>query len=267
MYCEEQQVLSSQPDTVDPTLRGMDVIPRLHAAVKASGLSKKEVAGRAKMTPFRLSRLLNGRSKRADLHAIEAVLAAIGKSMEDLYTGEPSHDVRHALRVLTEYVDTRESPPVAALALSAPAIRQKKRISRIVSTFDVAANPNAILLDSAETTRKKVPPELWNRHARRGVRVVGDSMIDAGIHEGDVVFFVPEVDRRAARDRMVVIRVNAAVFLKYYHEADGKKLLVSARPGLAPMVLNPGEDVELYGVVVLPPPLDQHERFHRRPLT
>lgn len=94
--------------------------------------------------------------------------------------------------------------------------------------------------------------------------MVGDSMIEAGIREGDVVFFVPEMDRGAARDRIVVIRVNAAVFLKYYHEADGQKLLLSAKPGLAAMVLKPGEDIELYGVVVLSPPLDQNERLRRR---
>jgi SOS-response transcriptional repressor LexA len=244
----------------------VDVLPRLHAAVKASGLSKKEVAEGAKMTTFRLSRLLNGRLKRVDLLAIEAVLAAIGKRMEDLYAGEPSHDVRHALRVLTEYVDGHESPRpvVAATAAKASPVRAKKKRSRTVATFDVAANPNAILLDSGATTRKKIPPDLWNRGARRGVRVVGDSMIDADIHEGDVVFYVPEVDPRLAREKMVVIRVNAAVFLKYYREADGQKLLLSAKPGLAPMILKPGEDVELYGFVVFSPPLDQYERIHRR---
>ena len=243
----------------------MDVLPRLHAAVKASGLSKKQVAERANMSVFRLSRLLNGRLKRVDLRAVQAVLTAINKRMQDLYAGEPSHDVRHALRVLTEYVDTRESATVMPPAASTSAAHAKKQRPRTVSTFDVAANPNAILLDSAETTRKKIPPELWNRGARRAVRVVGDSMIEAGIHEGDVIFFVPEVDRRAARNRMVVIRVNAAVFLKYYHESEGKKFLLSARAGLASMVLNPAEDVELYGVVVLLPPLDQFERRHRRP--
>jgi SOS-response transcriptional repressor LexA len=244
----------------------MDVLVRLHAAVTASGLSKKEVAERAKMTAFRLSRLLNGRLKRIDLLAIEAVLAAIGKRMEDLYAGERSHDIRYALRVLTGYVDDHEpaGPVVAKTVANVSVIRAKKKRSRTVETYDVAANPNAILLDSGETTRKKIPPDLWNRGARRGVRVVGDSMIDAGIHEGDVVFYVPEVERLVAREKMVVIRVNAAVFLKYYHEANGQKLLLSAKAGLAPMILNPGEDVELYGFVVLSPPLDQYERIHRR---
>jgi hypothetical protein len=232
----------------------MDVLDRLHLAVKASRDPKKVVAARAGMSPFKLSRLLNGRVKRADLAAIEAVLAAIGKRMDDLYAGSPSTDIRHALRVLTEYVDTHESPrpTVATPATTVSRIGPKKRKSRTVTTLDVAANPNAILLDSSETIRRKVPNELWNRGARGGARVVGDSMIEAGIRDGDVVFYVPEADWRAARRKIAVIRVNTAVFLKYYHESNGQKLLVSAKPGLTPMILEPSDDVQLYGVVVLP---------------
>ena len=235
----------------------MDVIPRVHAAVKASGLSKKEVASHAKMTVYQLSRLLNGRLKRPSLPAIEAVLAAIGKGMEDLYAGAQSNDVRHALRVVTEYVDRHESPgpPVSAPTVNVSRVRPKKKRSRTVATYDVAANPNAILLDSGHTTRRKIPTDLWNRGARGGVRVVGDSMIDAGIRDGDVVFFAPEVDRRAARGKMVVIRVNTAVYLKYYQERDGQKLLLSAKPGLAPMILKPSDDVRLHGIVILSPAL------------
>jgi len=93
----------------------MDILARLHAAVKACGWSKKQVADRAKMTPYQLSRLLNGRLKRPSLPAVEAVLTAIGQGMEDLYGDTPSNDVRHALRVLTEYVDTERVVSIAGL--------------------------------------------------------------------------------------------------------------------------------------------------------
>jgi transcriptional regulator with XRE-family HTH domain len=194
------------------------------AAVKAGPLSKKEVAARAGMTPYQLSRLLNGRLKRPSLPAVEAVLGAIGKRMEDLYAGAPSNDVRQALRVLTDYVDTHESPRPALLPSTAdvPRVRPKKRRSRTVTTYDAAANPNAILLDSGETTRKKIPTDLWNRGARRGVRVVGD--------------------------------VNTAVYLKYYQERDGQKMLLSAKAGLEPLIIKRGDDVQLHGIVILPTP-------------
>lgn len=232
----------------------MDLIERLHAAVKESGLSKKQVADLANMSPSRLSRLVNGRLKRPSLPAIEAVLTAIGKHMEDLYAGQPSNDVRQALRTLTEYVDRHESgrQTPAATVMETPRVRPKRRRSRTVVTYSSAANPNVILFDSGEPIRKKVPRELWDRGARRGARAVGDSMIDAGIRDGDFVFFTPETSRRAVRGKIVVIRVNTAVYLKYYQEVDGQKMLLSAKAGLGPIIVKPGDDVELYGIVVLP---------------
>ena len=232
----------------------MDVLERLHLAVKASGLPEKSRRGPRGHESLQTQSSLEWKGQAADLAAIEAVLAAIGKRMEDLYAGSQSTDIRHALRVLTEYVDTHESPRPAVVtpAAAVPRIGLKKRKSRTVTMHDVAANPNAILLVSSETRRRKVPDELWNRGARGGARVIGDSMIEAGIRDGDVVFYVPEADWRAARHKIVVIRVNTAVFLKYYHESNGQKLLVSAKPGLTPMILEPGDDVQLYGIVVLP---------------
>ncbi len=77
-------------------------------------------------------------------------------------------------------------------------------------------------------------------------------MTDAGIQDGDVAFFAPELDRRVARGKMVVIRVNHAVFLKFYQERRGQRMLLSAKAGLAPMILTRGDDVQLHGIVILP---------------
>jgi len=203
----------------------MDVIERLHAAVTASGLSKKKVAHIAGISPSRLSRLLNGRLTRPSIADIEAVLAAIGMRMEDLFAVRSSVDVRQALRVLIEYVDRHEmtTMPVA----EAPRVRPR---------MAVAASPNAILLHPDEPIRKKIPPALWARGARGVVRAVGDSMAGAGIRDGDLVFFAPAASRLAARGKIVVIRVNRAVCLKYYEEVDIKR----------------DDEVELYGIVILP---------------
>jgi SOS-response transcriptional repressor LexA len=232
----------------------MDFLQRLHAAVMDSGLSKKEVAGRADMSAYKLSRLLNDRLKRPNLRDIEKVLAAIGKRIEDLYAGEPSIDVRQALRALTEYVDRHESArstPPAAVVGTLPA-RPKKRRSRTVVAYSLVANPNVVWLDSGKAGRAKIPPELWERGARRAARVSGDSMVDAGIRDGDLVFFAPAPSRNAALNKIVVIRVNAAVYLKYYKDVGGQKMLLSAKEGLDPILIKPDDDVELYGIAVLP---------------
>ena len=123
-------------------------------------------------------------------------------------------------------------------------------VAETLSRF--AGWPNVVLFDSGEPIRKKIPPGLWARGARQAARAVGDSMVDAGIRSGDFVFFVPETSRRAARGKIVVIRVNTSVYLKYYKEIGGQKMLVSAKAGLDPILIKPGDEVELYGIVVLP---------------
>ena len=225
----------------------MDVIQRLHAAVKASGMPKKKIAHLAGMSASRLSRLLNGRLKRPSLPDVEAVLAAIGKRMEDLYAGTSAPDVRQALRTLTEFVDQHQElrPPPASL------VRNKRQSSRTVTAYPVAATPNIVVFDR-DLARKSVPPELWARGARAAARVIGDSMIDAGIHDGDVVYFARAASRRAARGKIVVIRVNASVYLKHYEDVDGQKVLLSANSRYPPMTLTEADDVELYGIVLLP---------------
>jgi len=222
----------------------MDVIERLHAAVKASGVPKKKIAHLAGMSASRLSRLLNGRLKRPSLPDVEAVLAAIGKRMEDLYAGKPAMDVRQALRTLTEFVDRHQDvrPP--------PAVH-KRPPSRTVTAYPAAATPNIVLFEGG-ASRKSVPPELWKRGARSAARVIGDSMIDAGIHDGDVVYFARAASWRAALGKIVVIRVNASIYLKYYQVVDGRKMLLSANSHYPPMTLAEADDVELYGIVLLP---------------
>lgn len=224
----------------------MDVMERLHAAVKASGIPKKKVAHLAGMTPSRLSRLLNGRLKRPSVPDVEAVLSAIGKRMEDLYAGAATVDVRQALRALTEFVDLHESHRPPAPAQRTPS---KRRASRTVNAYPAAATPNAVLFDH-QAVRKTVPRELWARGARGAARAVGDSMADAGIADGDIVYFAPAPSRRNARGKIVVIRVNGSVYLKYYEDLNGQKMLVSANPRYRAMQLADDDDVELYGIVL-----------------
>jgi SOS-response transcriptional repressor LexA len=48
----------------------------------------------------------------------------------------------------------------------------------------------------------------------------------------------------------VIVRVNDAVYLKRYDEARGEKRLVSDNEAYRPIVIQPGDDVELYGIVI-----------------
>jgi len=78
------------------------------------------------------------------------------------------------------------------------------------------------------------------------VRVKGDSMIDAGIHEGDIVV----VERRPSANAgdMVVAIVDNEFTLKYLEKDKGDYVLKPANPAYP--VIRPKGQLEIFGVVV-----------------
>jgi len=77
-------------------------------------------------------------------------------------------------------------------------------------------------------------------------------MADAGIRDGDDVYFAPATSGRAARGKIVVIGVNEDVHIKYYHEAGGQRMLLGAKAGSSPLIIKDDDETTLYGIVVLP---------------
>jgi len=81
------------------------------------------------------------------------------------------------------------------------------------------------------------------------LRVTGDSMIEAGILDGDMVV----VESRAtARDREIVVALiddNEATLKTIRHHPDGSVTLIPANARLAPLRLS-GDRVRIQGVVV-----------------
>ena len=77
------------------------------------------------------------------------------------------------------------------------------------------------------------------------IKVSGDSMVDAGIHEGDLVI----VERgRTARDRDIVIaQVDGEWTMKYYEKRAGRVSLVAANNKYPPIV--PKRELLIGGVV------------------
>ena len=78
------------------------------------------------------------------------------------------------------------------------------------------------------------------------VRVKGDSMIDAGIHNGDLAI----VERRPSADfgQIVVAIVDNEFTIKYLHREKGRPCLKPANKAY-PMI-HPAGELEIFGVVV-----------------
>jgi repressor LexA len=113
---------------------------------------------------------------------------------------------------------------------------------------EVAAGLPIEAVEQRETVL--VPPDLLRKKGENYVlRVVGDSMIEEQIRDGDYII----VNSRPTADNgeMVVALIGgeAATVKKLYREPDGRIRLQPANAAMAPMFHDP-DDVQVQGVVV-----------------
>jgi repressor LexA len=93
----------------------------------------------------------------------------------------------------------------------------------------------------------QVPPELLGRGPCYVLKVSGDSMIEAGILDGDYV--VIEQCDSARNGEIVVALVNSEeVTLKRIQQRPGQVILCPANAGMEPMAYSPNE-VQIQGVL------------------
>ena len=79
------------------------------------------------------------------------------------------------------------------------------------------------------------------------VRVEGESMINAGIHCGDVLI----VDRalQATDKKIVIANVNGELTVKHIRKIKNKLFLAAENPDFEPIEVKGGEQFEVWGVV------------------
>ena len=93
-----------------------------------------------------------------------------------------------------------------------------------------------------------VPPDFAGSGSNFVLKVRGESMVDEGIHDGDLV--VVHSTTRAAEGDMVVALVGDEVTLKrIFREKDGRVRLQPSNAALEPLVV-PADEVTVQGTVV-----------------
>ncbi len=81
------------------------------------------------------------------------------------------------------------------------------------------------------------------------LRVKGESMIDAGIHDGDVVFCRKQDDARPGE--IIVALIGDEATVKYYHPGKSQIELRPANQYMQPIMVDPTrEDFMILGIVV-----------------
>ncbi len=78
-------------------------------------------------------------------------------------------------------------------------------------------------------------------------RASGESMLGAGIHDGDLLVIDRSVD--PAPGKAVVAIIDGELTVKYYKRDKGRTLLVPANPNYKPMDITNCEDATIWGVV------------------
>ena len=79
------------------------------------------------------------------------------------------------------------------------------------------------------------------------VRVKGESMIGAGIAEGDIL--VVEKGREALHDQIVLAVVDGEFTVKRLYRRDGRVALLPENPAFAPIEVRDGRELTVWGVV------------------
>ncbi len=79
------------------------------------------------------------------------------------------------------------------------------------------------------------------------VRVGGDSMIGAGIADGDLL--VVDRSEEAGHGRIVVAVLDGELTVKRLHIRKAVRLLVPENPKYKPLHIDPGQELQIWGVV------------------
>lgn len=166
-------------------------------------------------------------SKRTGIRA-----SSISDYLNNRY--EPKQDkiylIAEALNVDPAWLSGREienkriSPDISSIKNIIPI---EKRMIPVIGT--IAAGKPIIADEHIETY---VPCDI-DIHADFGLIVHGDSMIGAGIYDGDVVFIKeqPDVDN----GQIAAVRIDDEATLKHVYKIPGGCMLVSENPKYPPM--------------------------------
>lgn len=93
-----------------------------------------------------------------------------------------------------------------------------------------------------------VPESMWQGRKVFALRVRGQSMVEAGIHDGD--YLIVEPADHADDGRTVVAEVDGHVTVKKLYRAPGGQVrLQPANPEMLPLIIG-GDQVRIRGVVV-----------------
>jgi repressor LexA len=93
-----------------------------------------------------------------------------------------------------------------------------------------------------------IPEEMLSRGENVALKVRGESMIESGIHDGDVV--VVKRQNSAENGQIVVALVDDEVTIKRVYFHGDRIELRASNPEVGPIYVTRGQDFKVYGILV-----------------
>lgn len=188
---------------------------RINEAIEKSGYSYPELAKITGISKSSLQRYATGETKKIPIDCIEEIARATGVSAKYLMCWEDTQE-QDDLSILMEKYDNirpiklKRFPLLGKIACGRPIFADEDRESYIMADMDIKAD--------------------------FCLRAKGDSMINARIYDGDVVFIreMPMVDNGDIA--AVIIDDEATLKKVYYYPDKGKLVLYPENPDYEPFI-------------------------------
>lgn len=222
----------------------MDWVDRMKLAVDATG-KQSAVAAAADVDESALSDIVRRKTNDPKVQTLIKVCRVCGVSV-GWVLGEVGFELGE--------VDFNRISELATWANEKLDERKQRELaapSRVVKELPAVATLRGATWDQDELRDRTVPLEYQNAGANAVFVTGGDSMIDAGIFEGDILFVRKSKNWRVANRQIVVCRIDGTFTVKRLH-IDGAVIMLGSENGKDDgITINEDEErFELIGIVL-----------------
>jgi SOS-response transcriptional repressor LexA len=228
----------------------MDWVDRLRQAVDAKG-KHRAVAIEAGVDPSALSDILRRETDNPKLQTVIHVCAVCNVTV-GWVLGEKGFELGPAdlafMGEIDDWIKAKRSELTVVENTGAVAIREARFEKELPA---VATLRGETFANEDELPERAIPPEYQLDGANAVYRTRGDSMIDAGILDGDVLFVRKTRNPQVANRQVVVGRLNGTFTVKRLNVERDAITLTSESHGRHTISINEdSERFRLIGIVV-----------------
>src|SRR5438309_8473106 len=220
---------------------------RLRQAIDATDKGDKAIAAEAGIAAETLSRLLRS-DQEPGLETMRRLASATGVSVGWLLGEEPfSRADDERLRDIISYLEPKKVPESPRIESNAVAVRDaapqaitRRKPRPAQATPDVEQEPEGAA----------VRPLRQGGEDRVPYRAQGDSMTDAAILDGDLLYVRKIRSGDDAEGKIVVCKVDGSIYVKRYFFRHRRPELHSENRAYSPMIVDASQRFEIIGIVV-----------------